>query len=280
MLAVKGAARLFFQRRRTRLGEVFFGQNARSRLVYWESFMSSLLFARRAAICFCWGLAVAIPGAVFAQTNYYTTNGTEYAIIGSSPGDQVFPDAAVTPNGGFIVWQDNITDGSGWGVSAMRLDGTLSGTLSTFRVNAQGTNDQQNPRVALLKNGGAVFVWQGGQPGFQQVYARFLTPTNTWLTTNDVLVNSPSATNVSYSYSYTTNATSTVKKNTVRGKTAYTTNTTTKVATTVVTNVPLSGSFRVNPAVAALAGSQVARDIGGLTWLRNSVTSSSPAALT
>ena len=80
-----------------------------------------------------------------------------------------------TTNGGFVVWQDNATDGSGWGVSARRLDGTLSGALSTFRVNVQGTNDQENPRVALLKNGGAVFVWQGGVEGFQHIYARFLT---------------------------------------------------------------------------------------------------------
>ena len=59
--------------------------------------MSLSLFARRAAICFCWGLFLGIPAAVFAQTNYYTTNGTEYAIVGSLPGDQVFPDVAVTP---------------------------------------------------------------------------------------------------------------------------------------------------------------------------------------
>ncbi len=218
--------------------------------------MSLLLFARRAAICFCWGLAVGIPAAVFAQTNYYTTNGTEYAIIGSLPGDQVFPDAALTTNGGFVVWQDNTTDGSGWGVSAQRLDSTLSGTLSTFRVNVQGTNDQQNPRVAMFKNGGAAFVWQGGKKGFQQIYARFLTPTNTWLTTNDVLVNSPSTTNVSYSY--TTNITTSVRTswNATHTKKITTTNTTTTVAK-VGTNVTLSGSFRVNPAVATLANSNV-----------------------
>ena len=87
-----------------------------------------------------------------------------------------------------MVWQDNVTDGSGWGVSAQRLDSTLSGTLSTFRVNVQGTNDQENPRVALLKNGGAVFVWQGGVEGYQHIYARFLTSGNTWLTTTDVVV--------------------------------------------------------------------------------------------
>ena len=84
------------------------------------------LSARRAAICFCWGLLLVLPAAVFAQTNYYTTNGTEYAIIGSLPGDQVLPDVALNSSGGFVVWQDNITDGSGWGVSAARLDYTLS----------------------------------------------------------------------------------------------------------------------------------------------------------
>ncbi len=151
--------------------------------------MSLLSFTRQTAVCFCWGLVLTLPAAVFGQTNYYATNGTEYAIIGSLPGDQVWPDVAVTPAGGFVVWQDNITDGSGWGVSARRLDSTLSGTLSTFRVNVQGTNDQENPRVAMLKNGGAVFVWQGGLKGYQHIYARFLTPTNTFVTTNDILVN-------------------------------------------------------------------------------------------
>jgi hypothetical protein len=252
--ANRRAPRLFFPRRRMRFGEVSFGQSARLRLNLNESYMSLLLFARRAAICFCCGLALVIPAAAFAQINYYTTNGTEYAIIGSLSGDQVFPDAAVTPNGGFVVWQDNITDGSGWGISAMRLDSTLSGALSPFRVNVQGTNDQQNPRVALLKNGGAVFVWQGGAPAFQQVYARFLTPTNTWLSTNDVLVNSASTTNLSYAYA--TNATATVTRSKAGNRTVYTTNITTKI-TTIGTNVTLSGSFRANPAVAALAGSNV-----------------------
>ena len=153
----------------------------------------SLSFARRAAICFCWGLFLGIPAAVFGQTNYYATNGTEYAIVGSLPGDQVWPDVAAGINGGFIVWQDNATDGSGLGVSASRLDSTLS-TVSTWsdqRVNVTGTNDQENARVALLKNGGAVFVWQGGVEGFQHIYARFLSPANIWLTTTDVVVSVP-----------------------------------------------------------------------------------------
>lgn len=166
-------------------GERIFGQNVRMPLKSVTPFMF-LLFARRAAIC--WSLLLMLPAIVGAQTNYYAKNGTEYAIAGSLPGDQVMPDAAVTPAGGFVVWQDNITDGSGWGVSAERVNSTLSGSLSPFRVNQQGTNDQENPRVALLKNGGAVFVWQGGLKGYQHIFGRFLTPTNTFMTTTDLVV--------------------------------------------------------------------------------------------
>jgi hypothetical protein len=180
---------LFVQRRRTHFSARCFGQDALARLECAQPIIMPLLCARRAVVSLCWGLLLVIPSAVFSQTNYYTTNGTEYAVAGSLPGDQVFPDAAVSPSGGFVVWQDNATDGSGWGVSARRVDGTLSGTLSPFRVNVIGTNDQENARVALLKNGGAVFVWQGGLKGYQNIYARFLTSSNTWTTTNDVLVN-------------------------------------------------------------------------------------------
>jgi hypothetical protein len=141
------------------------------------------------ALCLGWACLAAFATSASAQTNYYTTNGTEYAVIGSLPGDQVFPDVAISPAGGFVVWQDNITDGDGWGVSARKLDDTLSGTLGTFRVNVQGAGDQENARVALLKNGGAAFVWQGGAEAYQHIYARFLTPTNTFMTSTDLLVN-------------------------------------------------------------------------------------------
>ena len=161
-----------------------FRQTRRGGLFSAHLMMSSSARLQALAVC-----AMALPFMVAAQTNYYSTNGTEYAVIGQLPVDQVFPDVAISPNGGFVVWEDKITDGSGWGVSARQLDSTFSGKLSTFRVNVIATNDQEKPRVALLKNGGAAFVWQGGQPGFQHVYARFLTPTNTFISTNDILVN-------------------------------------------------------------------------------------------
>jgi hypothetical protein len=260
LLAVKHRARLFFQRRRACLGESILGQNARLRLKSIDPFMLLSLFVRRATVCFCWGLFLGIPAVVFGQTNYYKTSGTEYAIVGSLLGDQVLPDLAVTPGGGFVVWQDNFTDGSGWGVSAMRLSGgTLSGSGSSFRVNVQGTNDQANARVSLLQNGGAVFVWQGGKPSQEQIYARFLSPTNTWLTGDDLPVSAQYITNVFASDVYTTNLTSTVITNRIHGRiTGYITNTTATVITTVATNTTVSAvNFQINPAVATLANGNV-----------------------
>ena len=162
-----------------------FGQSRRGGLLYACLIMP--LPVRLKFFALCAAGALAAPWVATAQTSYYGTNGTEYALIGSLPTDQMFPDVALATNGGIVTWQDNITDGSGWGISARRLDATLSGTLGTFRVNAQGTNNQENPRVALLKNGGAAFAWQGGPQGFQHIYARFMTRTNTWLTTTDLL---------------------------------------------------------------------------------------------
>src|SRR5690349_17110201 len=95
--AVKRAARRFWQPRRPRLGESVFGQNGPVSLKSKKRFMLSLLSVRRAAFCFGWGLWLGVSVSVFGQTNYYSPNGTEYAVVGSLPGDQVWPDAAVTP---------------------------------------------------------------------------------------------------------------------------------------------------------------------------------------
>jgi hypothetical protein len=146
------------------------------------------LFARSVLVCGC--LALAAPAVVFGQTNNYLTNGIEYAIAGSLPGDQSHPSLGIKTTGGYIVWEDNLTDGDGLGISARRLDSNLSGSFSSFRVNVIGAGDQERPQVALLNNGGAAFVWQGGRRSYQHIYARFLSASGTWVTpANDVLVN-------------------------------------------------------------------------------------------
>src|SRR5678809_575240 len=69
-------------------------------------------------------LLLVLP-AVAVDVNY-SRQGAQFAVIPALVGDQTFPQISVRPGGGYIVWQDNITDGDGLGVSARRLDGTLS----------------------------------------------------------------------------------------------------------------------------------------------------------
>jgi len=153
--------------------------------------MSSSLFAPKTMLCWC--LAVAAPILAFGQAPY-VTNGLEYAIAGALAGDQVHPQVAVNPSGGYLVWDDNLTDGDGQGISALRLDSSLSGLFSPFRVNQIGAGDQERPQVTLLNGGGAVFVWQGGKRSYQNIFARFLSSSNTWVA-SDVTVNTYAATN-------------------------------------------------------------------------------------
>ncbi len=135
------------------------------------------------------GLTLAFPAMVSAQSGSgYVTNGIEYAPAGALPGDQIDASISLNTSGGYLVWADNITDGSGFGISAVRLDSTFSPTLSNFRINLQGADDQERPQVSLLKNGGAAVVWQGGKQSFQHIYAAFLSSSNTFVA-RDVPVN-------------------------------------------------------------------------------------------
>jgi len=149
--------------------------------------MSLPLFVRSLVVGI---LAGAFPAVVLAQTNSYKTNGVEYAIAGALPGDQVHPGLSIRNTGGYLVWEDNLTDGDGLGISALQLNSSLSGVYSPFRVNAVGAGDQEHPQVCRLSGGGTAFVWQGGRRGFQNIYARFLSSGGTWVTpSSDVLVN-------------------------------------------------------------------------------------------
>ncbi len=132
-------------------------------------------------------LVVATPALVWGQGNY-VAQGSQYNLAGALAGDQVYPAVSIKTTGGYLVWQDNYTDGAGLGISARKLDSSLSGTLSTFRVNENGTNDQERAAVSMLNAGGAVFVWQGGKQGFQHIYARVLSAGGTWAT-GDLQVN-------------------------------------------------------------------------------------------
>jgi hypothetical protein len=157
-----------------------------------KALMASFSIARFVRTTFLCGLAVVTPWAASAQGSY-VAEGSEFGVAGSMPGEQVYPQVSLRPSGGYVVWQDNVTDGSGYGLSARRLDSSLSGMYSVFRVNQSATDDQERACVSLLNDGGAVFAWQGGKQGFQHIYARFLSAAGTFVT-GDVMVNT--ATNV------------------------------------------------------------------------------------
>ncbi len=130
------------------------------------------------------GAAWTLSGAAYAP------QGAEFPIIRPSVGDQVFPDLAVNQAGGYIVWQDNASDGSGLGVSAQRLDRNYSRVLSPFRISELTEGDQESVRIAQTSDGGAVFVWQGGTFGFQKVYIRFIAEDGTFKTGDIAVSNS------------------------------------------------------------------------------------------
>lgn len=152
-------------------------------------FMFALLRASlRPALC-C--LAAFVAWGLQAESSLVAL-GEEYAVGGSVPGDQVFAHAAVNNNGGYIVWHDNVMDGAGYGIGARRLDASFVGGLGAFRINKTSSGDQEYPQVALFADGGAIVVWQGGEVGFPDVFARILAADGTFLnpTSADIRVNS------------------------------------------------------------------------------------------
>lgn len=131
--------------------------------------------------------ALALPALAVAQS--FAPLGTEYPVTGGAPGDQAQASVSLGANGGYVVWQDNAVDGTGLGIAAQKLDANFSGFYGSFRVNSQAAGNQSNPKVALLQNGGAAFVWQGGRLERQNIYLRFLNSAGTFTSQGDVRVN-------------------------------------------------------------------------------------------
>lgn len=159
-----------------------------SAIVRTKGVMPSLL-CERSALLLC-GLGLALANALYAQS--VSKNGGEYSLSGPRAGDQTVPSISVGPNGGYVVWQDNAIDGPGnsYGIAARKLFSDLTSTSGVFRVNKVVAGPQENPQVALLKNGAASFVWQGGKLGSQDIFFRTLTLKGAWVpATTDLRVN-------------------------------------------------------------------------------------------
>ncbi|MDX1952136.1 MAG: fibronectin type III domain-containing protein [Verrucomicrobiota bacterium] len=119
-------------------------------------------------------ITCALAPLAFSASPGLLKEGTEYFIGNSSQGDQVRPVLALDVTGGVLVYEDNVADGDGMGISARRLTPTFAGGQSSFRVNSIGEGDQQNPQAARLLDGSTLFVWQGGEFGQQRIFGRIL----------------------------------------------------------------------------------------------------------
>lgn len=166
---------------------VFFDCNCKSglfRVKYFKNMSEIFSLSKRLILL---GLGIALGYCLPAQ-NVFTKQESEFSVTDPIKGDQVLPAVSISQNGGYIVWQDNATDGNGLGISARRLNASLSGQYGSFRVNQQSSGDQGKPEVVVLEDGSAVFVWEGNQRGNKDIYASFLNPQGVFIT-GDILVN-------------------------------------------------------------------------------------------
>lgn len=104
----------------------------------------------------------------------FLPDGGEASVVGSLVADQTVPAAAINTEGGFLVWQDSGGTSDGAGIRARRIGRTLAGSLPSFTVNSATNGLHETPKVALLADGGAVFVWRGGPFGKQGIFARLV----------------------------------------------------------------------------------------------------------
>lgn len=121
-------------------------------------------------------VAIRMASWMAGAASSFLPDGGEYLPTGPQPGDQTAPAVAISPDGGFLVWQDSSGNGDGGGIKARRIGKTFAGSLPAFWVNQNASVLNGAPDVALLSDGGAVVAWQAGPLGRPGIYARFLRP--------------------------------------------------------------------------------------------------------
>lgn len=134
--------------------------------------------------------------AVVEQQTVLVPQGSEFSILGNIPGDQVWPTVSLSSTGGFISWQDSIIDKTGGGLGAAVLNPSFQAS-QTARINNTASGNHFRPKVQVLANDNALFVWDSTVTGLDNIYARFAkntavkksSPYGTNFYTGDVHVN-------------------------------------------------------------------------------------------
>ncbi|MDV6345453.1 DUF4347 domain-containing protein, partial [Nitrosomonas sp. Is37] len=112
-----------------------------------------------------------------------TVRGAEFRVNTTVASDQQSPTITALADGGFVVsWESWNQDGSGYGIYAQRYnaDGTVRG--AEFLVNTTVANNQYDPTITALADGGFVVSWMSlNQDGSGWgIYAqRYDAPVNT-----------------------------------------------------------------------------------------------------
>ncbi len=99
--------------------------------------------------------AAGTPAGGETQVNTQTTN------------SQSEPAVTALNDGGYVIaWQSNLQDGDGWGIYAQRYDATGAPVGNETLVNTYAIDDQSDPAMATLADGGYVISWTStGQDG-------------------------------------------------------------------------------------------------------------------
>lgn len=87
--------------------------------------------------------------------------GSEFLVNTYTTNDQSNPSITGMKDGGFVVsWSSNNQDGSGSGIYVQRYDAIGMAQGNEFLVNTFTTNDQSNPSIVALEDGGFVVSWE------------------------------------------------------------------------------------------------------------------------
>ncbi|NIX76640.1 cadherin domain-containing protein [Microvirga terricola] len=100
--------------------------------------------------------------------------GDETRVNVTTAGDQIAPRIKALADGGWVVvWQSANQDGAGWGIYQQRYDqeGKAVGTVDQL-VNVTTPNDQWQPSIAALSDGGWVVTWSSGFSWDGEIYQR------------------------------------------------------------------------------------------------------------
>ncbi|TXI41162.1 MAG: DUF4347 domain-containing protein [Nitrosomonas sp.] len=89
------------------------------------------------------------------------TQGAEFRVNSHTASDQLWPSVTALTNGGFVVtWGSLGQDGSGYGIYGQRYDASGNTAGGEFLINSYTTNNQENPWVTALSDGGFVVFWE------------------------------------------------------------------------------------------------------------------------